>query len=128
MRQCRPHTEEADLSAPVLAGRLERTKKEGGCKDAKTAFGGAVDPRNEVSVPKPAGEVESRPASREVKGKKGKKDKGKSAAELAAEAEAAKKYRGVCSAFASFSCRAVKPNSFFSSSAVQPSSRSCRAV
>ena len=86
-----------DLSAPVLAWRLQRAAATP-CAAKKSAFGGAVDPRNEVSVPKPADELTSRPPSR-GKPAKGKKGAAKSAEEEAAEAEAAKKSRGICTAF-----------------------------
>ena len=87
-----------DLSAPILAWRLKSTAAAPNVAK-KASFIAAVDPRDEVAVPKPTNELESRPASAAAKGKKAPAKAKMTPAEQAAEAEAAKKTRGICTAF-----------------------------
>jgi hypothetical protein len=95
----RPHITAVsrDLSAPVLAWRLKRTASTA-CAAKKASFGGVADPRNEISVPKPASELSCRPTS-SSKAKKPAKGKKLTPVELAEEAEAKKKSQGICTAF-----------------------------
>jgi hypothetical protein len=91
----RPHVTAVsrDLSAPLLAARLRRTAAAPAAAK-KGTFGGAVDPRNEVTVPKPSAEqLGSRPGSKQAAKKPPPKSKKPEVEEVVTPSH------GVCSAF-----------------------------